>query len=433
LALSLLLRGRGRGVKSCHMSAEAEIRRRIRERGPITFAEFMEVALFWPQGGYYLQREPIGPSGDYYTSPLVHPAFGALLAVQLFQMWQLLGRPEPFIVAEMGAGNGLLCRDIAAYINRVGVRHAAPLPAEFNKSMHYVCVDQRAWAGVERDLPKDIQGPLVDRLAATGLPLRSVRGCILSNEFLDAFPVHQVRVRQGRSQEVYITQEGETLAEALGEPSTPALAARLEGLGVELAEGQTAEINLGLDNWAEEAAAALEAGFVLTIDYGHPARELYSAERRPRGTLTTYYRHVQTDAPLQRIGQQDLTAQVDFTSVINAGRRAGLEPLGFILQRQFLANLGLTYFQRRLASLDLPLREIQTNRAGMLDLARPGGLGDFKALAQGKNVGQPRLWGFGSATEAATLAEQLPVPLLTPQHLSLLEGRYPQTDFEFDL
>lgn len=414
-----------RGVKFYQMSAEAEIRRRIRERGPLTFAEFMEAALFWPQGGYYLQREPIGPSGDYYTSPLIHPAFGALLAVQLFQMWQLMGRPEPFTVVETGAGNGLLCRDIVAYV--------AHLPPEFCQSLRYVCIDRRAKAGVERDLPGDEPGPQVDRLAAAGLPLRPVRGCILSNEFLDAFPVHQVRVRQGRLQEVYITQEGEKLAETLGEPSTPALAARLESLGVVLAEGQTAEINLGLDSWAEEAAAALEAGFVLTVDYGHPARELYSAERRPRGALTTYYRHVQTDAPLQRIGQQDMTAQVDFTSVINAGRRAGLEPLGFILQRQFLANLGLTCFQRRLASLNLAPRDVQANRAGMLDLARPGGLGDFKVLAQGKNVGQPALWGFKPAAEAATLAEQLPVPLLTPQHLSLLEGRYPQTDFEFGL
>ena len=420
-------------VKFCRMSAEGEIRRRIRERGPITFAEFMELALFWPQGGYYLQREPIGPSGDYYTSPLVHPAFGALLAVQLFQMWQLMGRPGPFTVVEMGAGNGLLCRDIVAYSNQVGARHAVPLLLEFQKSLRYVCIDRRTMAGVERDLPRDRQGPLVDRLAAAGLPLRQVRGCFLSNEFLDAFPVHQVTVRQGQLREVYIAQEGEGLAEILGEPSTPALAARLESLGIALAEGQIAEINLGLDSWAEEVAAALKAGFVLTIDYGHPAHELYSAERRPRGALTTYYRHVQTDAPLQRIGHQDITAQVDFTSVINAGHRAGLEPLGFIPQRQSLANLGLTYFQRRLASLGLSPREAQANRAGMLDLARPGGLGDFKVLAQGKNAGQPALWGFRPAAEAATLAEQLPVPLLTPQHLSLLEGRYPQMEYGFEL
>ena len=90
------------------MTAEAEIRRRIAERGPITFAEFMEVALYHPGGGYYTSGERVGASGDFYTSPSVHPAFGALLAVQLFQMWELLGRPAPFTIAEAGAGNGLL-------------------------------------------------------------------------------------------------------------------------------------------------------------------------------------------------------------------------------------------------------------------------------------------------------------------------------------
>ena len=94
------------------MSAEAEIRRRISERGAITFAEFMEVALYHPDRGYYTSGEQIGAGGDFYTSPAVHPAFGALLSVQLFQMWELLGRPTDFTVVETGAGNGLLCRDI---------------------------------------------------------------------------------------------------------------------------------------------------------------------------------------------------------------------------------------------------------------------------------------------------------------------------------
>ena len=296
------------------MSAEEEIRRRIRERGSITFADFMELALFWHQGGYYLGPERVGPAGDYYTSPLAHPAFGALLAVQLLQMWQLLARPSPFTVVELGAGNGLLGRDLVAY--------SAHLSTEFRQSLRYLCLDRRAAPGVERALPGE------SRLAAAGVPLRGIRGCFLSNEFLDAFPVHQVTVRQGRLQEVYITLDGEELAETLAEPSAPELAARLEGLGVALAEGQTAEINLGLEGWAGEVAAALEAGFVLTIDYGQPAEVLYSSERRRRGTVTTFYHHVQTDAPFRHIGHQDITAQVDFTSVADAGRRGGAGSVG---------------------------------------------------------------------------------------------------------
>ena len=406
------------------MSAEAEIRRRIREKGAITFAEFMEVALFWPQGGYYLGPERVGPSGDYYTSPIAHPAFGALLAVQLCQMWSLLGRPSPFTVVELGAGSGALCRDLVVYADHLG--------AEFARSLRYICLERRAAAGMERDLHSDVVAPAVARIAAAGVPLRGIRGCFLSNEFLDSFPVHRVTLCQGKLREVYVTLRGEELAETLGEPSTPALAARLEGLGIELAEGQAAEINLGLEGWAEEAGAALVAGFVLTIDYGHPAAELYSLARRPRGALTTFYRHVQTDAPLRRIGRQDMTAQVDFTSVGNAGRRVGLELLGYTSQRQFLRNLGLEEWQRRLSSLGLPQRETQANRAGMLDLARPGGLGDFKVVAQGKKVGQAKLWGFDPSEEASASVAGLPVPLLAGHHLRLLEGRYPQQVVEFE-
>ena len=115
---------------------EAEIRRRIAERGPITFAEFMELALYHPAGGYYTSGDPVGSGGDFYTSPTVHPAFGALLAVQLYQMWQLLGQPAPFTVVEPGAANGLLCRDILSAANG--------LPSGFADSLRYVCVDRRA-------------------------------------------------------------------------------------------------------------------------------------------------------------------------------------------------------------------------------------------------------------------------------------------------
>jgi SAM-dependent MidA family methyltransferase len=401
------------------MTPEAEIRRRIRQAGRITFAQLMEVALFWHQGGYYLSAEPFGASGDYYTSPLAHPAFGALLAVQLFQMWQVMDHPTPFTVVEPGAGNGLLCRDILTYSQR--------LSPEFPQALEYVCLDRRAARGAEAAVG-------ASRITAAGVPLRGIRGCFLSNELLDAFPVHQVRMHQGRLQEIYVTLQDDVLAETLGEPSTPALAARLDRLGVTLAEGQTAEINLGLEGWAEEVGAALDAGFVLTIDYGRPAAELYSASSRFRGTLTTYYRHVQTDSPLRRVGRQDMSAQVDFTSVMEAGSRTGLDTLGFASQREFLHNLGLDrHFRGRLEDLGLPARERQANRTGLLDLVRPQGLGDFKVLAQGKGVGQPRLWGFEPAADLVELLSRLPPPLLTTEHMSLASGRYPPGEYEVTL
>ena len=396
--------------------AESEVRRRIEERGFITFAEFMDLALYWPRGGYYSSGDPIGPGGDYYTSPQVHPVFATLLAVQLFQMWQLLDRPDPFTVVELGAGNGLLCRDLSACWESL---HLEPAPA-----LRYVCLDRRAAPGIEADLGNDPSAAEVSRVAASGIPLQRVVGCFLSNEYLDAFPVHQVAMTPDGLQEVYVALEDGQLATRLGPPTTPALAARLQALDIELLEGQTAEICLRLDDWAAQLAASLERGFVLTVDYGRPASELYSPELRPRGTLTTYYQHTQLDAPLRHVGRQDITAQVDFTSVIDAGLRNGLKPLGMATQGRFLRRLGLTSMQQRLAALDLPQYAAQANRAGMLDLARQGGLGDFKVLCQGKGVGAPDLWGFSDSDVAPKLAEQLPVPLLTPSHLSLLEGRY---------
>ena len=423
------------------VTAETEIRGRIRQRGPITFAEFMDMALYWPRGGYYsrgsLDTRPFGSTGDYYTSPMVHPAFGALLAVQLYQFWQLLDCPDPFCVVELGSGNGQLCRDILAAV--------ADFPAGFSNCLQYLCLDRSGGYDL-RDIPAASQ------IRTGGIPLRNLRGCILSNELLDAFPVHQVRVENGELREVYITEAGGTkdtagpLVEVLGEPSAPALAARLELLNLNLAEGQTAEISLGLDSWVESAADALEAGFLLTIDYGRTAEELYSAELRPRGTLTTFYRHVQTDAPLRHIGDQDITAQVDFTSLVNAGRRADLVPLGYTTQRQFLQNLGLDDFRRRLNDRNPTPRpglgegpQPADNRTGLLALARPDGLGDFKALVQGKNLPastggeRPELWGLESLEEALNLVRSLPVPFMTDRHISLPEGWGQPAIQEFEL
>ncbi len=403
------------------MSAESEVRRRIQERGEhgkITFAEFMEVALYWPHGGYYTSREPIGAHGDYYTSPAVHPSFGALLAVQLFQMWREMGRPSAFTVLELGAGSGLLCQDICSY--------AAGLPDEFDEALHYVCLDRRATFPVVSGTPG------TSRVVADGLPFKGLTGCVLSNEYLDAFPVHQVVMTDNGLKEVHVGLSGDELVELHGEPSRPGLVGRLDDLGIGLVPGQTAEINLELEPRFVEIAAALERGFVLTIDYGRTAQDLYDPEARPRGTLVTYHQHVQTDAPLTLIGRQDITAQVDFTSAASAGKKAGLETLGLVTQRDFLSNLGLNQLQKSLADQNLTPLQMQANRAGIKELVRPGGLGEFKVLVQGKNVGSPTLRELSRSKESFALVESLPVPLLTKHHLSMPSGRNRGAETEFE-
>lgn len=387
-------------------AAERAIRRRIARHGPITFAEFMAVALYGP-GGYYTRATA---GADYYTSPQVHPAFGALLAVQLFHLWTLLERPRPCNVVELGAGEGRLCRDI--------LTAARYLPDGFGDAINYTVVDRSAAPGWEQSMP-NVSRIVADALSIDGASAAAPAHCVLSNELIDALPVHRVRMEDGRLRELYVGlgpdvadgYEG-ALVELHGEPSTPALQRRLCDVGVALSDGQTAEICLLLDAWAAATAARLESGFVLTIDYGRAASDLYDAAQRPHGMLVTYREHRQTDAPLQDVGRQDITAQVDFTSVEKAGQRMGLAALGNVAQGWLLQRLGLQTIRRNgpppglnaggwlalpagpdgLPPDTLPMGVEDAGvdgRAwltGLTQLAQPGGLGDFRVLLQAKGA-----------------------------------------------
>ncbi len=405
------------------VDAEQEIRRRIAEQGRITFAEFMELALFWPKGGYYTSPDNIGSEGDFYTAPGAHPALGALLCVQAYQVWQLLGCPKAFWVLEMGAGQGLLCHDIMAY--------SLHLYRPFRDALRYICLDRVPSRGIEEELPLEARSK-VERLVSANIPMKGLTGFLLSNELLDSFPVHRVVPQDGGLKEIYVClDEDGQLVEVAGFPSTPALEERLKSLDISLPDGFHAEINLDVDPWIREVSSSLEKVVLLTIDYGHSARELYSDQRR-RGTLTCFYKHTQTNDPYRHVGKQDITSQVDFTSLMDTGKRIGMDTLGFATQRAFLNNLGLGRFMADLRTSGLKQQEMEANRMGMLDISRPGGMGDFKVLAQGKGVGSPSVWGFQPSPDIEHTLKDLPAPLLTPHHMSLLQGRYPHLDVEWE-
>ena len=375
----------------------------------MTFCEFMELALYWPHGGYYTTHSA---SSDYYTAPSAHPAFGALLCLQMYQMWLLLECPRPFWVIEPGAGAGQLARDVT--------RFAQQLSPEFSKSLRCLCLERHPWG---RRAGSTELGHLPNWIAARGLPFQRVVGVVLSNELVDAFPVHRVRMEEGRLRERFVGLQDSELVERSGPLSTLALEERLRRVGVVLDEGWEAEINLAIDDWAAQVSVCLERGFVLTIDYGRDAVELYSAERR-RGTLTTFRDHVQTDSPLREVGLQDMTAQVDFTALELAGRDAGLESWGRTSQRRFLLNMGL---QGWLASLRSAIDEAEYNgnRMGMQQLIRPGGMGDFQVMFQAKGVEPDSLWGLSTSPEIGPLLAGVAPPRLTPEHSQLLGASYP--------
>lgn len=362
------------------------LRERIGLRGRIPFAEFMEEVLYHPEHGYYTSpRERIGPRGDYITAPAVHPVFGRLLARQIEEMWEILGRPSPFTIAEMGAGRGLLCSQILSHY-----RDHRP---DLFSSLRY-------WAVEKGPLDRS----LLAEFAATGKVAgmtpadffgRRFTGCLLSNELVDAFPVHLLECRGGTLAEIYVVLEKEEFREAAGLPSTPRLGAYFAEYARPLKEGQRAEANLAALDWLEQVCGQLERGFVLTIDYGFEAEDLYHPARR-EGTLLASFRHSLSPDPYRRVGLQDLTAHVNFSALCRKGGQVGLRTIGLTEQYKFLAAMGLLQELEELernahASSSL---DFWRNKLAMRDLLRPVGMGRHKVLAQWKGPEEVRLRGF---------------------------------------
>jgi len=352
----------------------------------LTVAAFMELALYDPEIGYYARAaQRSGRAGDFVTSVDVGPVFGELLEVQLAEMAGLLtaGAPATFTfdIVEAAAGNGRLSADI--------LRAARRRDPAFYERIRLHLVETSA---VARAQHVRVLGIERERLVSSSPDLPgSFEGVLLANELLDALPVHQVIMRPDGLREVYVQASGGSLRTIEGPPSTPELAAHLDRLGIIVEPGWRGEINLRAVEWIRAAARSLSRGFIIIIDYGHEARELYSVTHAG-GTLTTFTRHTQagperpTDAPawLEEAGDRDITAHVDFTSARMAAEAEGLTTLGFLDQTYFLMGLGA-------ATLDTAdLRR----RLALKTLLMPGGLGStHKVLIFGKGVGAPSLAG----------------------------------------
>ncbi len=226
------------------------------------------------------------------------------------------------------------------------------------------------------------------------LPPEIPVGCIFSNELLDALPVHRVVREGGELREIWVNVAGNSFVEQRGPLSTPALAEYFAAQGIELAEGQQAEAGLEACRWIEDAGRRLGRGFVLTVDYGHPARELYN-DRHMRGTLLAYERHRASEDFYRAPGEQDLTAHVNFTALEMWGARAGLETIGVTSQGHFLLALAS---QNEFADLYGNERsEIGRLRAHLLfkNLIHPEGMGEaFHVLIQRKGLAVPHLTGL---------------------------------------
>jgi SAM-dependent MidA family methyltransferase len=358
---------------------------RVRAEGPLSFAEYMRACLYDPEFGYYQQIRP--PRSDYYTSVDVHPLFGALIAQQCREMWRALGMPAALHLVEFGAGAGQLARQV--------LDHAEEALPEFYAALNYVAVE----AGVarrhaaEEALARHIDARhcVLDREPPTFIE----QGIILSNEFVDALPVHRVAQSGGRLCEIFVDNGPDGFREVLGELSEPLIAEYFASQKIALVEGQEAEAGLDACRWIERAGGALRRGFVLTIDYGHESAELYDP-RHIRGTILAYENHRCDEEFYRAPGEQDLTAHANFTALRQFGGLAGLEWTGRVSQAHFLLALARA---DEFHILEPPsASEVERARARLLfkNLIYPEGMGEiFQVAIQHKGLtGAPVLAGL---------------------------------------
>lgn len=379
----------------------ARIAAEIERDGPIPFARFMELALYAPEVGYYTgPRRKIGREGDFYTSLDVHPAFGRLIAAQIIEMAAAVPGPA-YTIVEMGAGKGYLAWDVLRT-----VREAAP---ELLERLTYRIVDiSPDLVRRQRALLAEFQDRLVWHDDLGQVP--QVDGVFISNELVDSFPHHQVVAGADGLKEVFVTRSGDRFREVLAAPSNPALGAYFERLGITLPEGYRTEVNLKALEWMRAVGRRLGRGHVLTIDYGYPADVYYRPDRRT-GTFLCYHEHKVSEDRYARVGLQDLTAHVDFTSLARAGREAGLEPVGFTDQAHFLTGLGVGRLMERVLERDGGDPERSDEFQALRRLMDPQGMGRaFKVLVQEKGVASPPLSGlqFTSLSVADLVHEEVP-------------------------
>jgi len=350
------------------MAAEA-VRAEIAAHGPMTFARFMEVALYAPGVGYYPTRTAEDFCQDYVTSPEVHPAFGVLLCGQLEEMWRLLGA-----AAESFPDFSRALR-LALIEGSDGLRAA-------QQARLAPWADAVAWLDLERN------------------PASRGVGCVFANELLDAFPAHRVVMREDGLHETFVSLDGVGFADVDDLPSTPTLAEQIRAGGGRLRPGDRGEVNLAAPRWVSSAAALLDRGYLLLLDYGEPADLLYG-ERHPRGTLRCYSRHTMNEMPYDRVSQQDITAHVDLSAVARASADAGFGLIGATHQAKLLERLGMASLRYRIDK-EIPARiERRAHHAALDLLSDSRQLGRVSVLLMGKGVASEPPTGFVDGAQLA--------------------------------
>jgi SAM-dependent MidA family methyltransferase len=334
----------------------------------------MEQALYHPEHGYYSSgRAQIGRGGDYFTNVSVGPLFGRLLASQFEEIWERLGAPDEFTIVEQGAHKGDFAHDVLS-----AVRENSP---EFFAALRYEIVEPFA-------LLHAIQAKKLHEFGSTVAwsealdQLASFSGIHFSNELLDALPVHLIATNNAKSGwlEKFVSDTPDGFVWSDGPLSSAELAAHVRKLP-QLPNDYETEANLAALNWIEQLSAKLERGFVLAADYGYTRHDFYNAHRATR-TLAGYTQHRRVDSPLENVGDLDITAHVNWTSLIERADECGLRLAGFADQHHFMTALATGRMRDAFGDEASP----QTRRA-LQTLLHPNFLGiAFQFVAFAKNM-----------------------------------------------
>jgi SAM-dependent MidA family methyltransferase len=358
-------------ARACSEQLTQLIRAEIAHAGCISFHRFMELALYTPDLGYYMNGlRKFGPDGDFITAPEISPLFSRCVARQCAQILRACEQP---VVLEVGAGSGIMAAEVLLELERLGAlpqRYAILEVSASLRARQHETLQARA-------------AHLAARVVwLERLPEAAFEGVILANELLDALPVHSVHLTPNGATEQYVTWEQDHFSWSDGPLSDAALHARIAALAADLPPNYTTEINLAADAWLRSFAPLLQRGALLLFDYGFPAREFYHPQRSD-GTLVCHYRHRVHNDPLMLVGLQDITSHVDFSALAHTAHDSGLHVAGFCNQTYFLLATGID----RLVDENSPDVERWHVAQQIQKLTSPAEMGElFKVLALTRNL-----------------------------------------------
>lgn len=346
----------------------------IRARGPIPFRDWMLAALYDPQFGYYNRRDLSrwGREGDYRTSPERSVLFAATFARYFAKLYEELGRPAAWTIVEGGGGDGRFAHGVLSTL-------AEQYPRVLEATRYVFQETSSDAVARARNVLNEFQGRV--SFADESALLPSNPSVYFSNELLDAFPVHRV-THEG---ELYVTlDDNDKFVWTSGTFSDP----RLQEYSTKLAPGQIIEVNLAIDDWFASIAAGMDRGYVITVDYGAEQDELYDAALRPEGTLRAFSRHGFVADVLLAPGEYDITSSVNWSQVMAAGERLGLQVVEFESQNRFLLRAGLLEaLEKALKQSDEKADQIRLT-IGAREMILPGGMASsFQVLVQKREEG----------------------------------------------